>query len=236
MRNCKICAPSIWYIQDGRWNLCAYQKYMRPSKNRRPNSYYLGSAESPTSDFFQVWLQSSRSGDVVSPPCSPQVIWAPRPPSLYGRRLSRTVAAVVPARLAKISASCQNICGRIYFHHFLGKNQKPISAYKCPITSLKIRTWSQKLSKFSCNTFKPLNRGHPRFWPRMLKTIQIQQWVGAVGGERGGGGLISTTLPARACNTRSSLRLNSCWPHSRVLVESLFLLLPPFYVSRGAVQ
>ncbi len=48
--------------------------YMRPSENRRPNSYYLGSAESPTSDFFQVWLKSSRSGDVVSPPCSPQVI------------------------------------------------------------------------------------------------------------------------------------------------------------------
>ncbi len=28
-----------------------YEKYMRP-ENRRPNSYYLGSAESPTSDFF----------------------------------------------------------------------------------------------------------------------------------------------------------------------------------------
>ncbi len=94
---------------------------MRPSENRRPNSYYLGSAESPTSDFFQVWLKSSRSGDVVSPSGSPQVKSAPRPPSLYGRRLSRTVPAVVPARPAKISASCPNICGRIYFHHFLGK-------------------------------------------------------------------------------------------------------------------
>ncbi len=111
--------------------------YMRPSENRRPNSYYLGSAESPTSDFFQVRLKSSRSGDVVSPPCSPQVKSASRPPSLYGRRLSRTVPAVVPARLAKISASCPNICGRIYFHHFLGKNQKPNSAHKCPITSLQ---------------------------------------------------------------------------------------------------
>ena len=39
----------------------------------RPNSYYLGSAESPTSDSFSVWLKSSRSGDVASPPCSPQV-------------------------------------------------------------------------------------------------------------------------------------------------------------------
>jgi hypothetical protein len=58
------------------------------------------------------------------------VIWAPRPPSLYGPRLSRTVPAVVPARLAKISASCPNICGRIYFHHFLGKNRKSNSAYE----------------------------------------------------------------------------------------------------------
>ena len=135
---------------------------MRP-ENRRPNSYYLGSAESPTSDFFQVWLKSSRSGDVVSPPCSPQVKSAPRPPSLYGRRLSRTVPAVVPARLVKISALCPNICGHIYFHHFLGKNQKSISAHKCPITALKIRTSSQKLSKFSCITSGSLNRGCPPF-------------------------------------------------------------------------
>ncbi len=158
---------------------------MHPSENRRPNSYYLGLAESPSSYFFSVLLKSSRSGDVVSPPCSPQVIWAPRPPSLYGRRLSRTVSAVVLARLAKISASCPNICGRIYFHHFLGKNQKPNPAYKCPITSLQIRTWSQKLSKFSHNTFEPLNRGHPLFWPRTLKTVQIQQW--GVRGWEGGG-------------------------------------------------
>ncbi len=115
-------------------NICA--KAMRPSENWRLSSasaYYLGSAESPTSDFFQVWLKSSRSGDVASRSCSPQVTWALRPPSLYGRRLSRTV----PARLVKISALCPNICGRIYFHHFLGKNQKSISAYKCPIMHRK---------------------------------------------------------------------------------------------------
>ncbi len=34
------------YVQ----NICA--KCMRPSENWRPNSYYLGSAESPSSDFF----------------------------------------------------------------------------------------------------------------------------------------------------------------------------------------
>ena len=152
---------------------------MRPSKYRRPNSasaYYLGSAESPTADFLQVWLKSSRSGDVASRSCSPQVTWRLRLPSLYGRRLSRTVPVVVQARLVKISALCPNICVRLYFHHFLGKSQKSISAYKCPITAQKIRTWSQKLSKFSCNTFKPLNGGHPRFWPRSLKAVPFQQW------------------------------------------------------------
>ncbi len=87
-----------------------YERCMRP-ENRRPNSYYLGSAESPTSDSFSVWLKSSRSGDVVSPPCSPQVGSAPRPPSLYGRR--HTVPAVVPARPAKIFADI--------FTFFLGK-------------------------------------------------------------------------------------------------------------------
>jgi hypothetical protein len=115
-----------------------YERCMRP-ENRRPNSYYLGSAESPTSDSFSVWLKSSRSGDVASPPCSPRVGSALRPPSLYGQRLWRTVLAVVPAGPAKIFAPCPNVRSREYFHLFSGKNQKPNSAHKCPITSVQIR-------------------------------------------------------------------------------------------------
>ncbi len=42
-------------------------------KCRRPNSYYLGSAESPTSDSFSVRIKSSLSDGVASLPCSPQV-------------------------------------------------------------------------------------------------------------------------------------------------------------------
>ncbi len=130
---------NIRYIPDGRWNLCAYQNIRVHQKIgaqtltiwARQNLQLLTSSKSGWRALVQVML---------SPPCSPQVIWAPRPPSLYGRRLSRTVPVVVPARLAKISASCPNICGRIYFNHFLGKNQKPNSAHKCPITSLQIRT------------------------------------------------------------------------------------------------
>ncbi len=143
----KIYAPHLKYLRLIIYDsnkaaveiFAPYEKYMRP-ENRRPNSYYLGSAESPTSDFFSVWLKSSRSGDVVSPPCSPQVGSTPRPPSLYGRRLCRTVPAVVLARPAKIFASCPNIRGRIYFHLFPGKNLKPSSVHKSPITSVQIRT------------------------------------------------------------------------------------------------
>ncbi len=127
---------------------------------------YLGSAESPTADFLQVWLKSSHSSDVASRACRPQVIWRLRPPRLYGRRLSRTVPAAVLARLVKISADCQIFCARLNSHHFLWKIQKSISASKCPITAPKICTWSQLLSKFSCNTFKLPNGGRPRFWPK----------------------------------------------------------------------
>jgi hypothetical protein len=52
-------------------NFCAYQKIRRPSC---VSAYYLGSAESPTADFLQVWLKSSRSSDVASRACRPQVI------------------------------------------------------------------------------------------------------------------------------------------------------------------
>ncbi len=192
----------------------------------RPNSafaYYLGSAESPTADFLQVWLKSSRSSDVASRACRPQVIWGLRPPSLYGQRLSRTV----PAQLVEIAALCQIFCARLNFHHFLWKSQKSISASKCPITTPKIRTWSQLLSKFSCNTFGLLNRGRPRFWPRSLKTAIIPPW-----GVCGWGGLDKHRSPCAGYKARSSLRLNSCWPHSRLSVECLFPLLPPFSVSR----
>ncbi len=84
-------------------------KSSRPIKDvctrecRRPNAYYLGSAGSPTSDSFSVRLKSSLSDGVASPPCSPQVGSALRPPSLYGWRLCRTVPACCTG------TTCQNI-------------------------------------------------------------------------------------------------------------------------------
>jgi hypothetical protein len=69
-------------------NLRAYQKIRQisyaPIKKLGPHqkvrrtspalAYYLGSAESPTADFLQVWLKSSRSSDVASCAGRPQVI------------------------------------------------------------------------------------------------------------------------------------------------------------------
>ena len=145
-------------------------------KCRRPNSYYLGSAESPTSDSFSVWLKSSRSDGVASPPCSPQVGSALRPPSLYGRRLCRTVPACCTGMTCLNIRVLSNVCGRKYFHLFSGKNQKPNSAHKCPITSIQVCTESQKLSEFSCITFGSLNRGRPPFQPLFLKITNFWSW------------------------------------------------------------
>ncbi len=52
-------------------NLCAYQEVRRIIS---APAYYLGSAESPTADFLQVWLKSSLSSGVASCSCRPQVI------------------------------------------------------------------------------------------------------------------------------------------------------------------
>jgi hypothetical protein len=72
---------------------------------------------------------------------------------------------------------------------FSEKNQKPNSAHKCPITSIQIRTESQKLSEFSCITFRSLNRGRPPFQPQSLKITNSWPW-----GE--GGGQAGHTRPA----------------------------------------
>ena len=63
-----------------------------------------------------------------------------RPPSLYGRRLCRTVPACCTGTTCLNIRALSNVRGREYFHLFSGKNQKPNSAHKCPITSIQIRT------------------------------------------------------------------------------------------------
>ena len=94
-----------------------YERCMRP-KNRHPNSYYLGSAESPTSDSFSVWLKSSRSGDVASPQvgiCSQtaQLIWAASLPYCTGCCTGTTCQ--------NIRAPVQMFVAANIFTFFLGK-------------------------------------------------------------------------------------------------------------------
>ncbi len=165
-------------------NLCTYQKVRRISS---APSCYLGSAESPTADFLQVWLKSSRSGPrrwCCLSSCRPQVIWRLSPLCFYGRRLSRTVPACCTGTTCQNLRGCQNLCARLGFHYFLWKIQNSFSASKCPITAPKIRTWWQLLSKFSYNIHKLLDGGRPRFG-RSCQTL-LQSCCGECVG--GGGG------------------------------------------------
>ncbi len=109
---------------------------MRPSENWHPisaSAYYLGSAESPTSDFFQVWLKSSRSGDVASRSCSPQVTCA----------LSR------PAYMGGVSS----VLYRLLYRHDLSKYRRSVQifarAYIFTISWGKIKNLSRLLSVLS---------------------------------------------------------------------------------------
>ncbi len=184
----EISAPgeNLWAYQKVRWisyapvkKLGAHQKVRRISS---APACYLGSAESPTADFLQIWLKSSRSSDVPSHSCRPQVIWRLRPLCFYGQRLSRTVPACCTGTTCQNLRGCQNLCARLGFHHFKLKIQNSISASRCPITAPKIRTWSQLLSKFSYNTHRLLNGGRPRFWPSLPESAIILRVC------KGGGG------------------------------------------------
>jgi hypothetical protein len=64
---------------------------------------------------------------------------------------------------------------------------------------------------------------------KWLKSCMGSAWVG-------GGEPDKHRSPCAGYKARSSPRLCSCWPHSCLSAECLFPLLPPFSVSRGAVQ
>ena len=125
---------------------------------------------------------------------------------------------VVPARPAKIFASCQMFAAANISTFFLGK----------------IKNLTRLISVLSL-PFKFVH--NHKSCPNSAATLLSLQIEAALAFGRkpwkshisamGSAGLISATLLAQPV-TRSSLGRNSCWPHSRVLVECLFLLLPPF--------
>ncbi len=115
---------------------------------------------------------------------------------------------VVPARPVKISADVQNSCGRANFHYFLWKIKNSILASKCPITALKIHTWSLSLSKFSYHVHRLLNGGHPRLWARLPKSVYNP--LGGGGGVWGGRGSDKRSSPCAGHERPSSPGLHSC--------------------------
>ncbi len=186
-------APSqeCWRVIIYDINRAAVEMYgRRPTKDvggrkcRRPDSYYLGSAEYP------LCLLLSPAED-LSQKVLPLLHAVPKwnlltdPLSLYGRRLCRTGTACCTGTTCLNVRALQMFAAADILTLFSKKNLKPNSAHKCPITSIQVCTESQKLSEFSCITFGSLNRGRPPFQPLFLKITNFWSW--GVTMERGGG-------------------------------------------------
>ncbi len=135
----------------------------------RPDSYYLGSAESPLCLLLSPAEELSCQKVLPLLHAVPKWHLLPDPLSLYGRRLCRTVTACCTGTTCLNVRALPILAAADILTLFSEKNQKPNSAHKCPITSTQIRIESQKLSEFSCITFGSLNRGRPPFQPLFPK-------------------------------------------------------------------
>ncbi len=117
----------------------AYERCMRP-RMYAPKLLLFGLGRISNFWLLSVWLKSSRSDDVASPPCSPQVgICSQTAQLIWAASLPYCTGLLYRHDLPNFRA-LSNVGGREYFPLFSGKNQKPNSAHKCPITSVQIRT------------------------------------------------------------------------------------------------
>ncbi len=148
----------------------------------RQNLQLLTSSKSGWRALVQILVDS-----VDSETCRPQVIVRLRPLLFYGRHLSHTVPACCTGTTCQNFCRCPILCARTNFHHFLWKIKNSISALKCPITALKIRTWSLLLSKFSYHIHRLLNGGRPRLWARLPRSGHNPHGVWGRGGCGGNG-------------------------------------------------
>ena len=114
----------------------------------RPDSYYLGSAESPLCLLLSP--AEDLSSQKVLPLLHAVLKWnlLTDPLSLYGQRLCRTVPACCTGTTCLNVRALQMFAAADILTLFSEKNQKPNSAHKCPITSIQIRIESQKLHHF----------------------------------------------------------------------------------------
>ena len=163
---CKRCSRFIIY--DSNKATVEMLAPWRPTKDVggrkcwRPDSYYLGSAESP------LCLLLSPAEDLSQKVLSllhavPKWNLLTDPLSLYGRRLCRTVTACCTGTTCLNVRALPMLSAADILTLFLKKSQNPNSAHKCPITSIQVCTESQKLSEFSCITSGSLKRGCPAF-------------------------------------------------------------------------
>ncbi len=138
-------------------------KCRRPTKDvggrkcRRPDSYYLGSAESP------LCLLLSPAEDLSQKVMSllhavPKWNLLTDPLSLYGRRLCRTGTACCTGTTCQNVRALQMSAAADILTLFSKKNQKPNSAQKCPITSIQVCAESQKLSYYTTRAFQRIKR------------------------------------------------------------------------------
>ncbi len=117
LRIYKIYAPYLKYLRLIIYDsnkaaleiFAPHEKCMRP-ENRCPNSYYLGSAESPTSDSFQVWLKSS---------CQVML-------SLLHAVLKWDLHPGCPAYMGGVSA----VLYRLLYRHDLPKYWRPVQIFE----------------------------------------------------------------------------------------------------------
>ncbi len=115
MRSCKICAPhNIRYIQDGRWNLCAYQKYMRQMyasiRKLAPKLLLFGLGR-----ISNFWLLPSLAEELSFRWCCLSFMWSSRDLSTQAAQLI-WVASLPYCTGCCTSTTCQNIC--VLSYHF----------------------------------------------------------------------------------------------------------------------
>ncbi len=109
MRNCEICAPhNIRYIQDGRWNLCAYQniwaKCMHPIRKLAPKLLLFGLGR-----ISNFWLLPSLAEELLFRWCCLSFMWSSSDLSTQAAQL--IWAASLPYCTGCCNGTtCQNIC------------------------------------------------------------------------------------------------------------------------------
>jgi hypothetical protein len=147
------------------WNVRAHEMFA-PMKCSRPWNVRAHTLTIWARQNLQLLTPSQSGwralGQMVLPLLHAVLKWgsALRPPSLYGRHLCRTVPAVVPARPAKMFASCPNVRGREYSGNYRRSLGADCSAPRTLIKELWRRKLFLLVSSFKWTPLEPRGHGH----------------------------------------------------------------------------